>query len=327
MAASRKDRWEKADIILKPAGGLLTALAVAGVGFFGSRYLERRQTVDTNVRLYAELMSSRERADSDLRKDMFNSIITSFLRPKEAKDATGQARKSGADLKDFELQVINLELLAYNFHDALDLSPLFRHVGQQIVDAIELADTARNQERQRSLKSLQNRLSQVVKEIIQKQIDVLQTSGAKLDGTVFFDLLKKNPAGIRLFDKVLKLPDRANPERQKVTQTRHFTLEVLEVYPSRQEILVRLTTQAVEKGLPTEDVVDGTFKVGVFDFPMIDNTRLSNNQRCAIVMMSFDDTAADVTLIYFPGSRASLKEKPYYDEVIENLLADINTSR
>jgi hypothetical protein len=26
------------------------------------------------------------------------------------------------------------------------------------------------------------------------------------------------------------------------------------------------------------------------------------------------------TLTYFPGSRASLKDKPYYDEVIEQLL-------
>jgi len=62
------------------------------------------------------------------------------------------------------------------------------------------------------------------------------------------------------------------------------------------------------------------FGVGFFDFPIIDNTRLSNDQRCAIVLTAFGESSADITAIYFPGSYASLKEKPYYQEVVQNLL-------
>ncbi|MBI3988141.1 MAG: hypothetical protein HY347_00845, partial [candidate division NC10 bacterium] len=62
------------------------------------------------------------------------------------------------------------------------------------------------------------------------------------------------------------------------------------------------------------------FWVGFFDFPMIDNTRLSHDQRCAIVLTAFGGSSADITAIYFPGSYASLKEKPYYQEVVQNLL-------
>jgi hypothetical protein len=53
---------------------------------------------------------------------------------------------------------------------------------------------------------------------------------------------------------------------------------------------------------------------------MIDNTRLGRDQRCAIVLNAFEDSSADITIVYFPGSYASLKEKPYYQEVVQNLM-------
>ena len=53
---------------------------------------------------------------------------------------------------------------------------------------------------------------------------------------------------------------------------------------------------------------------------MIDNTRLTHDQRAAVVLNAFEDGSADVTLAYFPGSYASLKEKPYYQEVVQKLM-------
>jgi len=63
------------------------------------------------------------------------------------------------------------------------------------------------------------------------------------------------------------------------------------------------------------------FLVGFFDFPMIDNTRISGSQRVAVVLRDWlKDQSAEVAFVYFPGSRASLKEKPYYDEVLDELV-------
>jgi hypothetical protein len=62
-----------------------------------------------------------------------------------------------------------------------------------------------------------------------------------------------------------------------------------------------------------------TFRVGYYDFPMIDNTRLSRGQRAAVVINQCGADSAELTLIYFPGSYASLKEKVSYDEVVEKL--------
>ena len=71
----------------------------------------------TNERVYTELMSSREQAESGLRKDMFLSVIQVFLRP---------------DAAALEGKMLDLEMLAYNFHESLNLKPIFGHIDRQI---------------------------------------------------------------------------------------------------------------------------------------------------------------------------------------------------
>src|SRR5512140_2745042 len=124
----KRDAWDKVAMILQAGGGLLTAVTVALIGFIGSNYLKDRESADTasrekmqanetNVRIYTELMSKREEAESALRKDMFVSIIQSFLRPGSA---------------SLDERVLNLELLSYNFHESLNLKPLFIYMNKLI---------------------------------------------------------------------------------------------------------------------------------------------------------------------------------------------------
>lgn len=103
-----KDGWDKLAIVLAPLGGLLTALAVASLGFFGSRALDQRQSSEAKLRLYSELMSKREESEATLRKEMFQSIIGSFF---------------DAQSTSLEAKLLKMELLAQNFHEALNLSP------------------------------------------------------------------------------------------------------------------------------------------------------------------------------------------------------------
>jgi hypothetical protein len=61
------------------------------------------------------------------------------------------------------------------------------------------------------------------------------------------------------------------------------------------------------------------FSVNFFDFPRIDNIRLSGDQRLAIVMNEFFDTNADFTIVLFPGSLASVSDGPTVEEAIDRL--------
>src|SRR5262245_53932659 len=116
MEQQIKDRWDKVDVVLRPLNDLLTALVVALLGYYKSSVLRQNEARERNERVYTELMSSREQSESGLRKDMFLSVIQAFLRP----DA------------NLESKMLNLEMLAYNFHESLNLKPLFAHVEREL---------------------------------------------------------------------------------------------------------------------------------------------------------------------------------------------------
>ena len=80
-------------------GGLLTALAIALFGFNSSEFLDQRQAAETNTRLYSELMSRREESESALRKDMFVSIIGSFVKRGQGATSTRRAQPRAAGLQ------------------------------------------------------------------------------------------------------------------------------------------------------------------------------------------------------------------------------------
>lgn len=279
----KKDFWDKTSVVLQPIGGLLTAGSVAIVGILGSQVLDERQSADTNARLYSELMSRREEAESALRKDMFVSIIGTFLNP-----ASG-----GLDDK-----VLNLELLAYNFHDSLNLKPLFLDVRRRIA-------RSRDEARFDQL----TRINRVAREIAEKQLFALEGRGESFRRTVDFEELKAaGRAGIQLDGETLTVDGK----------TSTVGLRVLGANPDMEQIYLRLEV-AAEPGEEAGVDARAAFDVGFFDFPMIDNTRLANGLRCAVTLNRFSPAAADVTTTCFPGEYASLKDRPYYDEVIQKL--------
>jgi hypothetical protein len=278
-----KDLWDKVLVVLHPLGGLLTAFAVAYVGMKGSQVLERRQSLDTNARLYSELMSRREEAESSLRKDMFVSIFSSFLQPSE---------------RDLDGKILNLELLAYNFHDSLNLKPLFLDIQRRL---------AKSKDADRD--DFRLRLNRVAREITAKQLFSLEGHGKSFRRSVDFkELAAAGRAGIPL-----------EPETVTIRKTAcEVNLRALSFDSAQQQLQVRLEVKSPE-GQPELPDTRATFAVGYFDFPVIDNTRLANGVRCAVTLANLSPDAADLTTVCFPGEYASLKDRPYYDEVIQRL--------
>ena len=282
-ALEPKDRWDKLSVVLHPVGGLLTAIAVAYVGMKGSRVLDQQQARVTNARLYSELMSRREEAESSLRKDMFVSIIQSFLQPR-------------AD--DIGSRVLNLELLAYNCHDTLNLKPLFLDLARTITVS---KDPSRDVYLQR--------VYRVGKEVAAKQLFALEGHGRSFRRTIDLEeLARQGRAGVELDGEPISIEGRSC----------QVNLRALSVDPGQPAILVRLEVKAPEGS--NQPDTRAQFEVGWFDFPMIDNTRLANGLRCAVTLSNYAaGVAADVTTVCFPGEYASLRDRPYYDEVIQKL--------
>ena len=284
MDKNGKDSWDKAAIILHPVGGLMAALAVAGLGFFGSQFLERRQAEETRARFYSELISKREDADSALRKDMFMSIIQSFLKP------------ASTSVED---RTVNLELLAFNFHESLNLKPLFAQLNAEIARS---ATPAKRDQK--------DHLEKVAREVTRKEMVVLEGVGRSFERTVDFDEVSTSPGGLAL-----------EPARLTLNGIdRHFTIVVKKVNTELQEIQVRVEVRTPKGQTGDFEANEAEFWTGFFDFPMIDHTRLSHDQRCAVIVKNFGQSSARIALVDFPGSYASLKEKPYIQEMIQELL-------
>ena len=286
---AQKDFWDRLQIVLSPVGGLLTAVAVASLGLFGSKTLERQQSSEAKLRLYSELMTRREESEATLRKEMFQSIIGSFF------DA------SSADL---DTRLLKMELLAQNFHEALNLVPLFEHMQREI-------DQSRASREEKRFYA--SRLGDLAREVTRKQMIVLESSGRRHDWTVLIsDSLAAGTGSQQLEDVDVNLD--GIQRRFRVTLARADTV--------RRELRVGLEIDTpAQAGVPSNSVGRYTvdFDVGFFSTPMIDNTRLSNDQRVALVLSDMNQYGATLSLVYFPGSRASLREKPYYEEILRKL--------
>ena len=93
----------------KVLAGPVATLIVSGlVTWVGTAWLNAREAREAKERLYAQLLTQREQNDTVVRKDMFQVVINRFL-------------SSGAH-SDWANKVLQLELLANNFSQSLDLA-------------------------------------------------------------------------------------------------------------------------------------------------------------------------------------------------------------
>ena len=291
------------------------------LGYWFNASLNERQQLDNNIRLYAEMMGRREEADSNLRKDMFNSILETFMVKGPGTTLTPE--------REISQQILSLELLAYNFHESLDIGPLFKDVARRIPGRPDDAES-----------QLRQRLETVALETIEHQLTVLADNGMVERGNALPGKIKDLQAYISYGAHMVADPNvppgegvsRVCLSMDGVDGTRHyrqFKLEITDYDEEAREVQVRLLASQILNEMECQQAsldlegrreVDTNFRVGLFDFPMIDNTRLSNGERCAVSLTALNPSVLSVALSYFPGSRASLKDKPYYDEVIQDLV-------
>ena len=353
-----KDRWDKWKIVLEPLGGLLTAVAVVFLTYYTSKQLEswhivednarakedtaraRWQENENNVRVYTELMGKREEAETGLRKAMFDSIMTAFLKSSAGSNQEDLKMSPESADPDRALQadVLKIELLAYNFNESLNLTPLFKNLEREIekklkddhalqAEAKLLTDAkrqtiARNHadDKEMTDTTCLKRLRKVANDITEKQLAALKEA----DGRNWDTVLRGD------FDDKSKIGSANEPFTFTVDEITHqVKVDITDIDPVTQELLVSLKvrTSSNRHGTKTDELLEthAEFWIGSFEFPMIDNTRLPNDQRCALVLRVIEpdsENKAYSYLVYgvcFPGSRAALKEKPYYDEILDHL--------
>jgi hypothetical protein len=93
-----------------------------------------------------------------------------------------------------DAQLLNIELLAYNFHESLNLKPLF----------VQLEKTILSLKNSTEKRSQLDRLERVAREVTRKQMLSLEEAGDKFDRQIDLDSLKQNPGGLVLDDESIQ---------------------------------------------------------------------------------------------------------------------------
>jgi hypothetical protein len=276
MAASEAEAKRKADQQRASAD-----LAVA----------QDRERAEQKFQLYINLLSKREEADTAMRLGLFNSLIGNYME---------------RDARELGKKLTQLELLSLNFHDSLNLNPLFWEL-QRRVDQSSKGN---------SRDALQEQLDRVAKGVKERQVAQLEVGAVRWNVDPDLRLViddSKPQSDTRPWRAVFEVP-RFNEAGRAMQQSCEFTLEVTKKDPTRRRIWVDL----VSRGCEHKRV---GFWVDLFDFPLTTFARISPFERIAVVLDAYDENfqLAKLTVLYFPSSRSAAKDKPYIEDLVTRL--------
>lgn len=332
-----KDIWDKLEIVSRPTAAFLTAAIIAIISFFGQKALTEMSKIDQearleiarndqNARLYTELLARREDAESSLRKDMFREVMSGFFTSPDNKNIEDSLSK----------QVLKLELLAINFGDSLSLGPLFSEVSEDIERVLE-ENKKTVIDWESTAGTYQKRLRGLAKRVASSQLSTLFSSGKSFSFEVPMSKIKKNRKSSEVSDFLFSWPSDAPNADENTNEielegiTRVFNIELKDADVKKQTVRVKLIVSELVSYESKNDedevevfneLVETTnieFDLDFFNFPLIDNTRLSNNQRFTLILDYFDFNSIIISGMVFPGLYASQRDKPFLNEAIQEL--------
>jgi len=279
--AEKKERWEirliRADvyykIIILIIGGIIAAC------FVGVQYQQ------TQSRYYADLMSQRESADSNLRVAMFKELFEAYFKSEIQKL---ESEKESEILARLHHETILADLLARNFEN-IDVRPLFEDLDQRLADKINGSNDkpAKDSLQAKAFKYRQE-LRRIASSAIGRQVAALEgIPDESQKAHVYYhrintcenDNLPKQ-LGIAEYPVHPSLPtsvqDAIGPT--KVVHLGDGTLElrILKVGPEKNEEL-----KPENELKPSGDASSINLLVTFFGMPVLDSIRLNTNERVA----------------------------------------------
>lgn len=266
------------------------------------------------------LLSEREKADSQLRSEMFAKLV----------DPISGAR-SGSDVS-LEREQLLAELLSLNFHEHIGLKPLLSHVDARLARESADIDKAKADAAHAARRSFRS----VARTVISRQTAMLTRSSGrgndddgaqiqKLDiglpnlDPAFAAKLKHEQALVKTFGEPIAI--------ESPTGTHRLYLTVSQPNWDSETFHVDVSIYAIKPGGETE-LANRDFELSWFDFPLTDNTLLADGTRFAIVLDQVYDTngrlkndqpqqttfdaiqRVKMSIVWFPKDYIAARERP-----------------
>jgi hypothetical protein len=265
---------------------------------------------------------------------MFQSLMNGYL---------GSLKEDflKADDEAFRRRIMFLELLTLNFDEFLNTKPLFEDVYWALERKQAFPQT---EEERQNWERLEQQIIRVSMRIVARQARVLNSIGT----SAVFNIEKDEAICVKLYDRAdfayLRTLDgkpfdsftpgpcvsRTLTERSKSAVAaepqgagRRLSLEVMPVAVKKAyaTVQVRVYEDIFEKNVLQGSVLTGSlrFDASYFDLPYMDNTKLSDGSRFALVLRGIESNSIEIEVIRFRNDFMSLRDRPYFAEMVKQL--------
>ncbi len=288
-------------------------------------FVHNNTEANRKAQVYAEIMAQRERSDTDIRATMFSSLLTGYL---------GQFKDKEIDPSEsIRDRILILNLLAKNFQEYFHARPLFE-------DLYKRTERISDKKIREELKS---DLRDIAQTTTSKQVSMLSRIGE-----VFrFDITEGDEKCIRLYP-VEHLMGKSGALPNVIDQAcgndvmpydKAIDFKILSGMQSIQVTAEEIDEDKVNVHIAAYDDFfennhyiasiirsDLSFAVSFFDMPYMDNTRLVDGKRFALVLKNIDkgedgvdDSYADISVVSFPEEFMSLRDRPFIEDMLRKL--------
>ncbi len=317
----RKDIWD----IIKALGPAIIAAAVAIVGS-SYNYQQAQLTKSSQMReAYTRIMTERENSDNNIRAKMFE-MVTGAMFDKQM--------SSNVDLDDtgaIKQRIMFLDLLSRNF-DTVDIKPLFEDLDGELTRRLDptygFAAAKRGE-----VFMLRSELRRIGRNLSIKQLNAL----GSLPGSVIKRVVIFEDASGALT---------AMPDESVTNGTVPVEVKPLAINDGNIEVKVDYQRNKLgDQGFKAPD-----FVISFYDLPYIDNTVLDKDMRIGVILTKYcniEDLAryrtrldaktireyeelkaggisryAELRLIKFPAQYTGYRDRPYLQEVLQDLVEE-----
>lgn len=327
----QRDGWEKLESFAKAIAAFGGCIAAILIPVYVNDFTQQNQRAS----VYGQIMTEREKADTDLRRAMFTTLLEKYL--------GGFEDQRAYDENLMRKRIMFLDLLNLNFQDYLNAKPLFEDVYERLERAVK--DSKTHQEAE-TIRSLQNDLIEVGKRVASKQAATLTSIGVKRS----FELTKGETICVRLYNvegykrRPVGSQDLAKVESSESGESCNDFMsnkvilpheETEGGFPSIQVRLEEIRKDAVRvevtpyKDFYREEMLVGSvrdraseFEASYFDLPYMDNTKLFDGSRFALVLSNSTTERAQLIALRFKKEFMSVRDRPVFEEMLQKLQQD-----
>ncbi len=346
-----KDRWDKLESFAKTLAGVCAAAGAIMIPIFINQYTEESR----KSQVYVQMMTEREKADTSIRENMFKALLGGYLE-------TVKEDVKKEDLESFRKRVVFLELLTVNFQEFFDAKPLFEEVYEKLV---EHRHKVKDERTRNKWMALEKKITGIAKKTASRQVTTLNSIGEsfpfsisendvlcirlyektdldalrKRDGTTRFKQLEVGSC-LRDWEKEKEgkagtstpMSQDQNGKQSLATKGYHkqqsIELRIAEVGDASVTLEVTVYADFFDRNVYVGSELVRGFPVNVsyFDLPYMDNFKLADGNRFALVLKDIDKgpggkerTGVDIEAVRFRNDFMSLRDRPLFEEMIKKL--------